>query len=906
MKALVRFSVLFMLVSVLAFTGCFLTDDDDDDYVAPTGEIELSADINIAGTGITPAIRAAIAEDLRAAPSSKFKALIKLAGRKLVDSPLEVKSATELTMDKTTVTVATGKQQVTIEVVPVEDETKPVLKTVVVAEVVSGTPVEKKDTAVNTTTTAQAVAYEAWVEKDATKTIEDFVATVDSAKITALETQIKTTLSSGGDLTATAITSEAKEVAAATPVPTEPTPVPLTTEETVKAAYNLWLRALASATQRLTPDAAAAAKIDDMLDADFIWEGFNKTTWADKMKRPPADFFDSRINSFSGDSTLTKVDESTYVVRFNGTISGLDKAGTSYSTAIDGTKNAFALTGAANQTAFSITGTVNHAWAAVIVKKGTDGTWRINGNRVKASPYLELVIAQKWLGASGHPGINVNLWKGSQSIVSAIVSGGILNATGTVNLSENPNNSDEWGWAAGANYSWIPAPSGTSIAAGQVYVITATFADGSQTYNYTVPALPTSYAAPTVTLTSPAAGQLSATWTAEPSTSFSEYWVGINYVDGPGGNMGDEVYSASILNASQNQLQRTGLTEGRWVRVEVNVKTKTGFCYRTNSELQIAASTRFSGNYRVFELNASTQNRWVGMSEVTVSGNQLSATVKLDPDSTEINKTNSATFTESNGAIAFSGSTTNRGAISPSGNIGLYHDYKAGDPVVGLFVKRPTSASVATLNGTYRFYEFQDSVNSSYVPTGTSLMLVSEITFNGSGNFSNFHTIYKDGNWTPTATGNYSVSADGQVSIGDGSNQFVQVSADGNVIVFVQYLANDICAFAVAIKQDPSLTTADMNGNWLYACVSAGPGTPYSFTDGQLVTFNNGSSSWTGGVSDVSSEIPADRTQTVALGANGLLDIDSNTYGALAGNKELLATVSKDGTMRYLSLIVKK
>ena len=896
-----------MLVSVLAFTGCFLNDDDDDDYVAPTGEIELSADINIAGTGITPAIRAAIAEDLRAAPSSKFKALIKLAGRKLVDSPLEVKSATELTMDKTTVTVATGKQQVTIEVVPVEDETKPVLKTVVVAEVVSGTPVEKKDTAVNTTTTAQAVAYEAWVEKDATKTIEDFVATVDSAKITALETQIKTTLSSGGDLTATAITSEAKEVAAATPVPTEPTPVPLTTEETVKAAYNLWLRALASATQRLTPD---AAKIDDMHDADFMWEGFNKTTWTGLMKAPPADFFDTKINSFSGDSTLTKVDESTYVVTFNGTIAGLDKAGTSYSTAIDGTKNAFALTGAANQTAFSMTGTVRHAWSSVIVKKGTDGTWRISGNRIKASPYLELVIASRWINGYAGSGINADLYKGSQTISSARISGGVLDATGTINLTAQPDDTDHWGWAAGPNYSWIQMPNGQAIAANQAYVFTVAFADGSQTYTYNVPALPTSYAAPTITLTSPAPGQLNAGWTAEPSTSFSEYYVGINYVDGPGGNMGDEVYSASILNASQNQVQRTGLTEGQWVRVEVNVKTKTGFCYRTNSELQIASTKRFSGNYRFFQLNASIQNRWVGMSEVTVSGNQFSGIVKLDPDPAEINTTYSATFTESNGAITFSGETTVRGAISPSGNIGLIHDWKSSDPSIGLLIKKPTAASNATLNGTYRFYEFFDEVAASFVPKQVSAMTVSSITFNGNGTYSNHSVVYKEAadDWVPELTGTYSVSSDGKISVGpDSASEFMQVSADGNVIVFVKFEANNSCSFTVGIKQDSSLATADMNGNWLQASVNAGPGTPYSGTDGILVTANNGSLALTDGKSESNDFLMADTTRDVTIGTNGLLELGSDAYGALAGNKELIAIVSKyDGSMRNITLLVKK
>jgi len=541
-KFLVRFSVLLLLIASLTFAGCILGDDDDDDPVVSTGEILLSADVDApAGTTFAAALRGAVAGDLRAAKSSKFRAVIRINSIKITDKDLDLSDdGKKLTMAETSVTANTGKQQVTVEVVTATDE-KPILKTIVAVDVSATTPVDKKNTAVNTTTTAKAVAYEAWDGKS-TKTIDDFAPA--SADLTALETQIKTTLGStidgSKDLTDSSITTKAEEVAKETPVPT----------------------------------------------------------------------------------------------------------------------------------------------------------------------------------------------------------------TSTTN--------------------------------------------------------------------------------------------------------------------------------------------------------------RFSGNYRIFFLNASTQNRWVGMSELTVSGNQISSTVKLDPDSSEINTTDTRTFTESDGTVTISGNTTNRGAISPSGNIGLIHDWQS-DPYIGLLIKKPTAASNATLNGTYRFYEFQDSVNSTFVPTGTSLMVVSQITFDGTGNYSDHQVIYKDGSWNPSPTGTYSVSSSGEVTMGSGSNQFVQVSADGNVVVFVQYLSNDICAFAVGIKQDSSLVTADMNGNWLQACVSAETGTPYSGTDGILVTANNGSLALTDGKSESNDFLMADETKNVAIGTNGLLELGSDAYGALAGNKELIAVVSKyDGSMRNITLLVKK
>ena len=545
MKVLSRLLALFLIISVLALVGCF-GGDDDDDYVASTGEILLSAEVDAPAAAVfAAALRGSVVGELRAAKSTKFKALIKLAGNKVATPDLDLSAdGKKLTMAETSVTATTGKQQVTIEVVPVADETKPVLKTIVVAEVVAGTPADEKGTKVDTETTAKAVAYEAW-DKKATNTIDEFVPA--TADITALKTQIETTL---------------------------------------------------------------------------------------------------------GNS-------------------------------IDGSKD---LTDSAIQTAAT-----------------------------EAAKDVEPVV--------------------------------------------------------------------------------------------------------------------------EP----------------------------------------------------------------------VATQNRFSGNYRVFYLNASTQNRWVGMSELSVNNGQITDTVKVDPDPAEINQVENYSVTESAGNLVFSGDSSNRGVVSPSGNLAMVHKWVSSDPYIGLYVKKPTSASNATLNGTYRFYEFFDEVTASFVPKQISNMTVFSMTFNGNGTYSNHSVVYKEAadDWVPELTGTYSVSSDGKISVGpDSASEFMQVSADGNVIVFVKFEADNSCNFTVGIKQDSSLVTADANGNWLYACVSAGPGTPYSFTDGQLVTFNNGAGTWTNGVSDVSSEIPQDATRNLVIGANGTLNVDSD--GALAANKELIATVSKNGTMRYLTLSVKK
>ncbi len=894
MKFLVRFSVLLLLIASLTFAGCILGDDDDDDYVPATGVIKLSAVIDAPAGSTFGAMRGAVAGDLRAAKSSKFKAVIKINNTKIAAAELEEVSNTQLKLEETPVTANTGKQQVTVEVVTATDDEKPVLKTIVTADVTAGTEVEKKDTPVNTTTTAQAVAYEQWDGKT-TKTIEDFVTTADSTKITELETQIKTTLGTtidgSKDLTDTAITTKAEEVAVATPVPTETTPVPLTTEETVKAVYNLWLQALASATQRLTPDAAAAAKIDDIHDADFMWDGFNKTTWTGLMKAPPADFFGIRINSFSGNTNLTKIDDSTYVVTFNGTIAGLDKAGNSYSTAIDGTKNAFALTGAANQTAFSMTGTVTHTWSSVIVKKGTDGTWRINGNRVKASSYLELVIAGKWIdGSTGSGGINADLYKGSQTISSAIVSGGVLDATGTINLTAKPDETDKWGWAGGPNYSYIQMPAGQTIAANQEYVFTVTFADGSQTYTYKVPALPTSYSAPTITLTSPAPGQLNAEWTAEPSTSLSEYYVGINYVDGPGGSIGNEVYSGSIFSASQNRLQLTGLNEGQRVRVEVNVKTQNGFCKRTNTELQIASKNRFSGNYRFFSYGAYAPARWLTVSNMTVSGTNLTWQDVLNSNGTLEN--GGGAISETDGLVTIA--SDHRAAVSPSGNYIAIHNFSS-DPAVGIGVKLPTNATNALLNGDYRYYSIEETVDTNGGNPRYPKFTVEVLRFYGNGNaISGVSQILNENNKAANEAFTYSVAADGRVTLPGDANNYFQVSADGNVMITAEY-GTDYREFGIAVKIGSGLSTADLPSRCVTLDHTSNAGTPYSLSNSYLGTISNGAISYTNGESETGAV--SDESGNITVTSEGIADTtstDAALWISLSPDKELFVDIGKN------------
>jgi hypothetical protein len=303
------------------------------------------------------------------------------------------------------------------------------------------------------------------------------------------------------------------------------------------------------------------------------------------------------------------------------------------------------------------------------------------------------------------------------------------------------------------------------------------------------------------------------------------------------------------------------------------------------------------------------------MSEISVTNGRVDYQVKMDPDQTSVNSTGFFNVVESDGNLTANMNSTKRGAVSASGDIAMMHDWKSNDPMVSLFVKKPTNASVASLNGTYRIYDVADEVGADYAPKKATVQMYI-MTFDGKGGYTSSKDFDPDSIWEREGepspqTGQYTVTTDGKVALSNspGDSDFGQVSPDGNVYVHVSF-AHDYAGMAVGIKQDGSLTTADMNGNWVYACVSAGPGTPYSFTDGQLVNFNNGAGTWTGGVSDVSTEVPSDTNRNATIGSNGTLNIDADTYGSLSPAKDLVVTVSRgtgdQSAMRYFSLLVKK
>ncbi|EKD83288.1 MAG: hypothetical protein ACD_39C00766G0001, partial [uncultured bacterium] len=231
------------------------------------------------------------------------------------------------------------------------------------------------------------------------------------------------------------------------------------------------------------------------------------------------------------------------------------------------------------------------------------------------------------------------------------------------------------------------------------------------------------------------------------------------------------------------------------------------------------AQTRFSGDYRAFFVNALTATRWVGVSDVSVVDGQITEKVKVNTDSALIDTETSYSVIESSGDLTFSTVTKNRGAVAASGNVAMVHVYNK-TPYIGLFIKQPTTASNATLNGTYRVFEYSDAVDASFKPAQPGVQAYS-LKFDGAGEFTVTSLFNPDTLADTIPAGTYSVAGGGRITFNGVSSksEYAQVDPAGNMFAYVSYKTGGRCVFAVGVKQSSDST---WSGNFVEATINGG------------------------------------------------------------------------------------
>ncbi|PKL46253.1 MAG: hypothetical protein CVV42_17130 [Candidatus Riflebacteria bacterium HGW-Riflebacteria-2] len=319
---------------------------------------------------------------------------------------------------------------------------------------------------------------------------------------------------------------------------TTPEPETNTDAENVKAAVTTFLDTmLIHYLEKRDLTSTEVTSLSSVLDDDFINSGANKTDVITAYSNASTDDDDGTVANKQ--LYLTAIDANTYLVHASFDITPTGKT----TEKIDSRETGYSFTGKTPTEFVSKTLNSDFNEFPVLVRKQTNGTWKIWGNRAKLV-YFDSHISFRRDAVTG--AIGSNIWANMEDsenyrIKSATMSGG--NITGTIDMGKNDGD-DEWHiwdpaidwsvnkttsypfWTNGGTGIW---PTTTIHTAGQIYTVAITFADDTtQTYKLTVPALPTGIAPPgeddaSITLEN---GNLNLTWNAMPADmNFSDYEI---------------------------------------------------------------------------------------------------------------------------------------------------------------------------------------------------------------------------------------------------------------------------------------------------------------------------------------------------------------------------------------------
>ncbi|HOY67542.1 MAG TPA: hypothetical protein PLP29_11665 [Candidatus Ozemobacteraceae bacterium] len=314
-----------------------------------------------------------------------------------------------------------------------------------------------------------------------------------------------------------------------------------------------------------------------------------------------------------------------------------------------------------------------------------------------------------------------------------------------------------------------------------------------------------------------------------------------------------------------------------------------------------ATEKRLSGSYRYYEYSASPTFRWANISDVTISANTWSSKTIYDPTGEDTGTSYSTTVTETSGALAFANNSSSRGAVSPSGNVFVTHNWQSDDPYIGFGVKLPTNATKALMKGTWRFYGFNETIDAKRVPSAPKIRVETWV-FDGSNNVAVSFVggdLSQQGGTVP-----YFVTSDGKLTLGDSTiveaSDYYQVCANGEIFV-----GASPAGFYLGVKQGSGMSTADLAGDFTNAGLGAGRNDGYSASWSGLVTITgNGFGTYTNGMTETGPE--GDETFINTVSSAGLMDKDG-TYGSLSPSGEVMVSfVLDDISARDINFAVRR
>lgn len=336
-----------------------------------------------------------------------------------------------------------------------------------------------------------------------------------------------------------------------------PTVAPAEDKDKINIAMDIFLNAFLKVQTGTALSQTELASLSAVLDEDFVLRGMKKTHILDSVPNGKED-----LDRFAGEQVLTKVTDNMYLVNIRGTAFFKDGNSRTLDSTVDG--YSFNPDKADTFTARSLW--VDISEFPVLVRKHTDGSWKVWGNRTKIDDVgidLQYVID---LGNNNQK--RTQLWLQVEDttafpVTNVIVSGGAIGETPVV-LTKNAKlaDSNSWNYWVTDNNGHRNAPypatgwtySPTQHVAGQVYKFVITFADDTtQTFYHHVPEMPAGYAPFNADQVSVTVGEdkVTLTWPQNAFPGFEDYYVNVWHMSQEGDG---RVLETNITNKTTTSL----------------------------------------------------------------------------------------------------------------------------------------------------------------------------------------------------------------------------------------------------------------------------------------------------------------------------------------------------------------
>ncbi len=389
---------------------------------------------------------------------------------------------------------------------------------------------------------------------------------------------------------------------------TPPVVPPADDETALKELATSFLNLFAKAMSGTAITPSDREQLTAMLGEDFIMNGQTKNTLLANLDSIQDAEDQYQFVSFSGQPVFRKIDATTYLVGFQGTVTEKNKTtNVNHTFSVDSFKDGYAFD--SSFATYRRTTLDADDLFPMIAKKFTDGKWRLLGNGIKVSQVNMNLHFARWNNLpNSSSNDNTYFWfevKDTTAfpVTKIEISGGKITETITLSKVPDQDDSNKWRyWGNGTtgsdkhptNYpvnGWPLTGNGSvTHANGDEYTFVVTYqGEAKQTFKFQVAGLTSNYQPLAATVT-PGDTGVTVAWPKNTFADFENYEVAVDAPQESGFNriLKQEIRNPDQLNVSFNyQTSAYQLVPGSQINVMIHSWRKVGIAQSFSQTLTV-------------------------------------------------------------------------------------------------------------------------------------------------------------------------------------------------------------------------------------------------------------------------------------------------------------------------------